>query len=126
MKRLLGHCWILKLPGWVRLHVSSNPQGVFCARTFNDIQFFFSHACLFVCLLAWLWLLRQISCAYGDGGFEDGLWQAGRSIGYLCTLMKRGQRFFSVGRLFILFTLSDESDGCISFMPLLMPVSSGL
>lgn len=35
-------------------------------------------ACLFVCLLAWLWLwlLWQISCAFGDSGFEDGLWQA--------------------------------------------------
>lgn len=51
-------------------------RAFFCARAFNDIQFFFSHACLFVCLLAWLWLLWQISCAFGDGGFEDGLWQA--------------------------------------------------
>ena len=60
-RKLFGHSLDLRAPVLVCLHVSSNPQRrAFCARTFNDIQFF-SHDC-FALLVLLAMALLAIPC----------------------------------------------------------------
>lgn len=77
MKRLLGHCWIFQAPRLGSLACVIQPAGRFFFVP-GHLMISNSFSLTLACLLAWLWLwlLWQISCAFGDSGFEDGLWQA--------------------------------------------------